>query len=397
MVRWWMLMLFLPLLVLLAFTACGQEVPVDQETPAAEETPNGSTGTPAGQSGTWPAYIPADIPPLHDSIRTVIEGSTHVRIFYHGLSQEQIDAYLELLKNNGFQLEYVVYKDERLPDEVAEKRLMEGDFDAVHITKGPYHLNMEYGEDEAFLDVNTSGWEDDYPLTPVREWPADLTDVPVPDRCGIEGVYPQDLGGYQIVCRPDDGEAVADYSEVLQAAGFAPTDPPRIARPPVGGDYPLVFALGDTEITLDYSASVSTVRITVWRVPPPETAAQAPQTAPAQLTAPSSTTATWPSELAGMLPQPEGVLIESVQEVGELDFMIVCRLEHDDVALDYVARLKTEGFTETSRMEAQSGRLVALMLANDRLTVDLLLSENGLLVIRIIRLPAGVSHDPAQP
>ncbi|MBN1631848.1 MAG: hypothetical protein JW990_18990 [Thermoleophilia bacterium] len=406
MVRWWLLIVLLPLLALFAFCGCEpaspeEALPEPEEAISESATAHGAdvsretasmpAGKPAGDPAGWPGNIPDDIPPLHGGIRNVMEGGTHIRIFYQGLSRDQLDDYLGLLEDNGFRLEYVVYEDERLPDEVAEKRFTEGDFDAVDITKGPYHLNMGYGEGDIVLDVYTSGWEDDYPLTPVRDWPADLTDVPVPEDCRIEAVYAQDDGGHQIVCRPEDEQAVADYHHALQAAGYLPTNQPRVAHAPVGSDYPDVLARGDTEVTLDYSTSISTFRLTIWRAATFEAPTQTsrPGIAPARPTTSSSTTVTWPSELVGMVPQPQGLTIHAVQEVGELDFMIVCIGADNALVLDYAALLRTEGFMETNRMEAEQGRVIALAFANGSLVIDLLPGVDGTLVIRIMRKPAG--------
>lgn len=290
MCRWLKVLFVVPVAILSMLSACDSTEPSDDARLTEQQSASGGETSATGgaavdgeipseiqamldaQSDTWPDYIPADIPPLPDNIRKVMGESTHIRIFYHELSQGQIDEYLQLLQENGFQLQYVVYQDERYPDEkAAQKRIEEGDFDAVHITKDDYELQITYGGGETVMDISASGWEDANPFTPNRQWPADLADLPMPQDCRIEGVYPQDSGGYQIVCRPNDEEAAEDYYQALRATGYLPTDSPRRAIPPVAGDYQEVLSLGDTEITLECSASVSTFRLTVWRIAEGET------------------------------------------------------------------------------------------------------------------------------
>ncbi|MBN1630270.1 MAG: hypothetical protein JW990_10930 [Thermoleophilia bacterium] len=320
----------------------------------------------------WPDYIPDDIPPLDTNIRTVMEGSTSLRIFYSDLSQEQIDDYLSLLRANGFELTYVVYQDERYPDEeAAQERIEAGDFDAVNISKGDYHLDITYGGGDTTLDIQTSGFEDVYPYTPERNWPSDLAGViPQPDGCRIEAVYAQDTGGYQIVCRPESPETVQAFVDALLAAGFAPVAPRSGARVDPGSDYPDVYGRGDVEVTVDYSPSVSTARITTW----PVDVANLPA---------------WPAALADIIPQPEGAVISMVQEWSELDYMIVCKPgappsaagggddESASLLAAYVAQLTAAGFTDLGRSKMEGDRMVEAVLYKDPFTVNLSLTVLG--------------------
>jgi hypothetical protein len=216
----------------------------------------------------WPDYIPADIPALDTNIRNVMEGSVSLRIFYEDLSQEQTDQYLALLEKAGFELTYVVYQDERYPDEeAAQERIDAGDFDAVHIAKDDYRMDITYGGGDTTLDIETSGFADVYPFTPEREWPADLAGaVPQPAGCRVEGVYAQDDGGYQIVCTPESPEVVEAYVQSLLAMGYAPVRTGTPAEVDVASDYPDVYRLGDLELTIGYAPSISTFRLTIWPV-----------------------------------------------------------------------------------------------------------------------------------
>ncbi|MBN1320497.1 MAG: hypothetical protein JXA87_06620 [Thermoleophilia bacterium] len=386
------LRMLIPLSALLMLSACdSQEVASDRRTSvtadrsAEQEMPGEVQAILDAQSDSWPDYIPDDIPALPDNIRKVMEGADRISIRYHQLSQERIDEYLELLGENGFHLEFVVYQDERYPDEeAAKRRIEEGDFDAVHITKGDYRLKITCGGGYTVLDIEASGWEDANPFTPLREWPADLADVPMPQDCRIEAVYPQDAGGHQIVCRPEDEDAVERYFQALQTAGYLPVDAPRVAWPPVGSDYPEVLGRDDMEITLDYSVSVSTFRLTVWRLVSVTSPGQ-PTTAPS----PTVDTPGWPEELAGVIPQPAGAMVDNVLNVSGISIIINCHSQGDGLLTAYAGLLKAEGFREKSLLKTQSGEVKQITLVREPFTVDLMPPSGDSLVIRVTQDPPG--------
>ena len=105
---------------------------------------NGSAPAAFGGNAQWPEYIPNDIPQLEGNIRTIMMGSSHIRIFYEAVTEKQIKQYLDELERMGFQLEYIVYTQEGFPDN-SEEKLKRGEFDAVDITKGDYHMRLEVG------------------------------------------------------------------------------------------------------------------------------------------------------------------------------------------------------------------------------------------------------------
>lgn len=107
----------------------------------------------------WPESIPKDIPALEDDISLVMEGSgSHIRIFYRNQTKRQIEQYLDQLEEEGFDLEYIVYTREGFPDK-SDERLKRGDYDAVDITKGEYHMRIEYGSDTTTYDIYTAGFQ----------------------------------------------------------------------------------------------------------------------------------------------------------------------------------------------------------------------------------------------
>ena len=110
-----------------------------------------------GMSTEWPENIPDDIPEFDAQIRLVMDGGTRTRIFYENVSKRQLEKYLQTLEEAGFNLEYKVYVAEGHPDNSAE-RIEKGEYDAVYITKDDYELRIEWGEDTATLDIDTSNF-----------------------------------------------------------------------------------------------------------------------------------------------------------------------------------------------------------------------------------------------
>jgi hypothetical protein len=328
----------------------------------------GSDWVLTGDDAVWPDYIPADIPPLQGDISQVMQGSVSIRIFYENLSKDQVAGYLQVLQDDGFALEYAVYAEEGTPDN-PEERISEGDFDAVNITKDNYRMTLEPGEDVTTLDIQTSGFEDVYPFTPDSDWPADLADVvPEPERCSIEGVYPQESGGYQIVLRPDDDTAIADYVQALLDLGYAPKDSPIMGRPDAASDYQDVYGRDDVEVTVDYSRSVSAMRLTIWRLD--------------ALASPG-----WPPELVGVVPQPDESVLKTVVELGDLDWIVTCAGSGGLLMPSYAEQLLADGFSETGRTQASDGSLATVSLEKEGVKVDLSLDATGQLRIDVTDEP----------
>jgi len=358
-------------LLVLSVGACGTPDASEQtRTRLPRSTPTTTVGQSddagrIGDQGRWPSYIPKDIPALDISIRDVMEGPTSLRIFYQDLTDQHFHQYLRLLEDAGFHLTYVVYQDERYPnDEAAQRRIDAGDFDAVDIKKGGHFLTITYGGGDTVLDIQTLSFEDVYPMTPARDWPADLVGVvPQPEECRIEAVYPQEAGGYQVVCTAGSPEVVESYVRDLLAAGFAPVRTATPGEVDVASSYTDVYGKDDLELTVGSSPSISTVRITVWRVDP-------------------SAKPEWPPALEGLVPQPTGSTLTMVNDWGDREYQIVCSGSGDMVAR-YLAQLVTFGFTDLGRTRMEGGSMVSAVAAKDPFTVDLALGAGDELMIRI--------------
>jgi hypothetical protein len=332
------------------------------ESLSSPQLPSYDSGwTRSGDEAVWPDYIPDDIPVLEGKIRLVMEApGSHIRIFYEDLTKEQIDQYLSLLEVNGFRLVYQVYVQEGFPDN-SEERLKKGDYDAVDITKGEYHMNIAYGEGDISYDIYTTGFSEAIPPSTGLDWPVDLVNVvPKPDQCPIQSLAPDSSGGYQITCRPGDADVKDDYIKALQASGFLPK--PTSSRVSVEG----VYGLDDLEIIVEQH-STALILIQIWHV--------------------DVSTTTWPAALAGIVPTPQGCQIRNVLDLGGRDFMISCANPSDSLTSEYIDLLVAYGFIESNRMEMPNGDLISADLVKGNINVELLISISGDLIINISEEP----------
>lgn len=94
----------------------------------------------------WPDSIPSEIPPLRENITTVFEPDYGARIFYAGVSADQVNNYLDVLEQQGFELQPIVYVREGFPDN-SEEKIRKGDIDAIDASKGNYQIRIEFGCD----------------------------------------------------------------------------------------------------------------------------------------------------------------------------------------------------------------------------------------------------------
>ncbi|MFL7792390.1 MAG: hypothetical protein AB8I69_09640 [Anaerolineae bacterium] len=145
------------LLILSFALGCGLSINVEErDTRATTISYLGGSGS----EFTWPESIPEDIPVLEGDISLVMEApGSHVRIFYQNLTKRQVEQYLGQLEEKGFDLEYIVYTREGFPDN-SDGRTKRGEYDAVDITKGEYHMRLEYSSDTTTYDIYATGFQD---------------------------------------------------------------------------------------------------------------------------------------------------------------------------------------------------------------------------------------------
>jgi len=64
-----------------------------------------------------------------------------------------VGDYLAELEQSGFVLEYLVYESPTDSERAAEKAAA-GEWDAVRADKGPYHLQLEFGDGTGTIDIS---------------------------------------------------------------------------------------------------------------------------------------------------------------------------------------------------------------------------------------------------
>ena len=174
-----------------------------------------------GADAKWPDYIPAEIPVLPGKIETVmVAPGSHIRLFYSKVSEKDIERYLATLEKEGFNLEYRIYIQEGFLDNSEEKR-KRGEYDAVDITKGVFHMNLSHGAGPATYDIYTTGFQNAVEEAVAVAWPANLDGLlPQPDRCELVTITPNGQDGYHVTCKPEDDTVYQDYRTLLDSHGF---------------------------------------------------------------------------------------------------------------------------------------------------------------------------------
>jgi hypothetical protein len=353
-------------IILIALSACSSggtngntpSLPL-QETALLQEQPAiGSNGFKVGDAAKWPDYIPSDIPPLVSHIRLLMEapGVPFIRIEYDAFSQDQLKQYLALLEQKGFKLDYIVYTQPSMSDEVIQKRIKQGNYDAVDVSKDKYHMRIEYRGNEATFDIDTTGFEDAVSAAitaAAPHWPSDLEGlVPQPDRCSLLSIspHPSQPKGYNITCQLGDETAGENYIQTLETAGFVPQE----IKKSDGNIQNATFIKEKIEIFLGLEFT-SKMDIIVSMITTPKY--------------------DWPSELMGIVPPPEKCQITDIDSIGGKNFSIFCKKEDEQTAPGYINRLISDGFVESNRMTTQSGDVISVDFDKGNLRVQLLIGS----------------------
>ena len=182
-----------------------------------------------GSDAKWPDYLPDDIPVLEGEIDTLmVAPGSHVRMLYKNISEDDIARYLARLEQEGFHLEGIVYKVPGFPDK-SEEKMKRGDFDAIDINRGDYHMRLEYGAGEASYDINTAAFlpapERPTPTPANWQWPGDIADLaPAPEHSSLVDIVRLNPTGYHITCTREGETVVADYVDTLKSLGFTEKD-----------------------------------------------------------------------------------------------------------------------------------------------------------------------------
>jgi hypothetical protein len=317
-----------------------------------------------GRSGgtEWPAYIPRDIPPLEGKIRKMFEGSDRIRIFYEYVSPQAYNNWLALLTEKGFTLENVVYVEEGFPDNSTE-RIKKGDFDAINISKGDYRMRIDFNTTSPTLDIDTSGFEEAAATAVTLVWPEDLAGkVPEPAGCTIIVLDKVPPNGYSITCRIDSSFSPEIYFEVLQNAGFSQTE---IMKLPDGSTLEATYQKDNLKVTLDFGMT-TTFGIEV-----------------AEGSDVAATEEAWPENLAGIVPMPDDCLMTKTLAVDPNNILLSCQPQSNDAIEVYLDKLIANGFSETTRGEADDGEWFVKTYQKEDITVQLMRDQGTVLLISV--------------
>ncbi len=178
----------------------------------------GPSGSGSG-SEEWPEGIPDDIPVLDGVDRTLGGGGT-MRIFFEGVSESDLAAYLAELDDAGFDLEFIVYASDVNPER-AEERAAAGEWDAVRAYKGSYDMLIEFGSNSGSIAI--SGLPDEA-FASDTSWPAAWSNIPPPSGLSIIEVSDWGSGGPVVECAYADDADIHAYVAELEAVGFVVTN-----------------------------------------------------------------------------------------------------------------------------------------------------------------------------
>ena len=357
----WAILLLLPLFVLGAGCVAGEnQSPLSDPLDSAPvEYPDGEWGGFLfGEAAQWPDYIPDDIPPLPGTINTIMPAGSHIRMFYSGVSDEMIEEYLELLAQEGFDLEYRILIQEGFPDN-SEERRQRGEYDDIVITKGVYRMTLSHYEGSATYDVYTSGFEEEAREANALKWPEELEGIlPPPERCELASISPDGNEGYHISCKREDGNVDQDYLELLLSSGFQIEEAVLIGENEVS-----IHRLRHEDLVVELSylfEQFFTFRVLV--DPLPE----------------------WPVVFGDRVPVPARCeLANLIPTLDDKDFHVTCEPADTEVLPDYVQVLEELGFIESHRWENNVGELMLIDLENDQLAVSIMVNSPTSLGIQV--------------
>ena len=206
--------------LLIFLTACGVMNTGQKTTPeSAYPASTPLDGEPVMGDAQWPTDLPADVPQLSGEMRSCMGSvDTKYRIFYAPLSDAQVDQFLTQCRDAGFSIRYLVYLEDGSYSETAQAT----DFDAVEMTRSDLRMRLEYGSDNAVLDIYPAGvMPGSAPTT--HPWPVE--DPPQPEGCGVRDVASLAGGGYQIACAYADGDLhLETYLQTLSGLGYAESE-----------------------------------------------------------------------------------------------------------------------------------------------------------------------------
>ncbi|MGA9594858.1 MAG: hypothetical protein WBV06_01765 [Acidimicrobiia bacterium] len=345
--------------VMLLVGCGGDDVTATTSPPPGDTAPAGTEDPGLGPVGgeEWPDAIPGDIPVLAGEITMVMADSTKVRLFYAGVSDDDLRGYLDQLESLGYDLEYVVYETPGNPGR-AQERADAGEWDAVRATKGDYHLGLEFGAGTGTFDIGGIPMDG---LGPDTAWPEAWSGVPAPSGLPISQVTDLGANGPLVEVAYETDDDITAYVAELEAAGFTVTD-----RSYDQNDKIISVTVGDG----DHDVHMRTYPGGRLEISVSE-ATMAPKSEGA---APGVATREFPE----WLPQvPGGELITATDE-GENSFTAVVTIGDGHTVAEYVQVLIDAGYAETGTM------LAGHILSDGSRTVTIYGDDGGLPPLQIM-------------
>jgi len=92
------------------------------------------------------------------------------------------------------------------------------------------------------------------------------------------------------------------------------------------------------------------------------------ETSGSEGTSPTTPGIEWPSELTGLVPQPEGCVITELEKMGERDYLITCTVPGDQPLEDYEALLISQGFAAVA--QETGGEMDSFLFQKDDIIID---------------------------
>ncbi|MEA1976849.1 MAG: hypothetical protein U9N80_03005 [Chloroflexota bacterium] len=314
-----------------------------------------------GDDAHWPDYIPVEIPELPGQIRTImVAPKSHIRLFYSNVSDEQIEEYLALLVDQGFELQFRIHVQEGFPDN-SEERRQRGEYDDIDITKGEYHMTLSYWEGTATYDVYTSGFQEIVEEATAITWPDALDGVlPPPERCKLVTINPYGRDGYYITCKREDQQVDQDYLDLLASLGFQIQE---VIENSQGEIVLLRLRSGDLVVDLTPAFGMYfSMQVSVEPLPQ------------------------WPEVFNQLVPKPKGCeLTAIIPTLKEDDHYITCNPEDENVLLEYVHVLEELGFDERDKFLGQNDQILIITLDNGIATVRLSYDSPDSMSVNVLR------------
>jgi hypothetical protein len=344
-------------LLLAALAGCGGEEPA--ATTSAVDAPVEDSGLGPAGGEEWPDAIPGDIPVLDGEITMIMSDDLSLRMFYAGVSDDDLLDYLAELESLGYDLEYIVYATPG-NEERAQERADAGEWDAVRATKGDYRLALEFGEGTGVFDVEGIPMEG---FGPDTEWPDAWAGIPAPSALAINQVIDPGNGPLVEVAYESDDD-IEGYVAELEGAGFTVVD----------------RAFDQNHDIISVTVSDGTREVYMRTYPGGRLEVQVSEATTVETTGPGGAPApgVLTERFPDWLPEVPGGELLTASDSGARGFTAVVVIGEGHTVADYVQVLEDAGFTESGSM------LAGHVLDNGEWTVTIYGDDNGLAPLQIM-------------